>query len=195
MRDCEVHRDSFPLTSLPSLTESCKTQTANLLSLLPQRLKGSGSTFCNRKKRGKMKNIVKAGGCEGEINHWVQGFRDVNLCQCATAGAKDFVYMKQVIRKMRGTLAVFRWKFWGIPQNDGPVHPLNQNLQNQCLSKSTPMHCERFLHCIQLFSSQNFIIMKFHYFIIMKSKYIKIISLLLLFAWREGSGELLFKYE
>lgn len=55
-----------------------------------------------------MKNIVKAGGCEGEINYWVQGFTDMNLCQCATAGAKDFVYMKQAIRKMRGTLAGFR---------------------------------------------------------------------------------------
>ena len=63
-----------PSSSLPSLTESHKrpNQTSNLMALLPKRLKGSGSTFCNRKERGKVKGIAKAGGCEGERNHWVE---------------------------------------------------------------------------------------------------------------------------
>lgn len=54
-----------PSSSLPSLTENHKrpNQISNLTAFLPTRLKGSESTFCNRKERGKMKGIAKAGGC------------------------------------------------------------------------------------------------------------------------------------
>lgn len=54
-----------PSSFLPSLTENHKrpNQISNLTAFLPTRLKGSESTFCNRKQRGKMKGIAKAGGC------------------------------------------------------------------------------------------------------------------------------------
>lgn len=35
---------------------------------------------------------------------------DMNQCQCAMAGTRDLIYMKQVVSKMRESPAIFRWK-------------------------------------------------------------------------------------
>lgn len=54
----------IPCSSHSSLTENHKrpNETSSPMDLLPKRLKGSESTFCNSKEREKMKGIVKAGG-------------------------------------------------------------------------------------------------------------------------------------
>lgn len=60
--------------STEPLKESHKrpNQTYNLTALLIRRLKRVQKIHFATGKKRKIKDITKAGGCEGEINHWVE---------------------------------------------------------------------------------------------------------------------------